>query len=142
MKAIATPFRHVIALAFVLLGATCITSVADDVLPRIAMDNVPLSDVIRTLARQANLNFILDPGVPGAGTSATQPNVTIIGTNTTEKAALSAVLKDHKLKMVNSPATTVTRIVPADANVEPVSAESVGTEKSDILPLMVLEDVP
>src|SRR5437879_2702402 len=38
----------------------------DPVLPLIVIEEVPLPDAIRNLARQMNLNYILDPRVPGS----------------------------------------------------------------------------
>lgn len=132
-------------LALLFLGITCTVNAEDAVLPRIAIDNAPLLDTIRTLARQASLNIIIDPHVPGSdfepGRSKTQPNVTVVWTNVTAKAALDALLQTHKLKTVSSEATGVTRIAPVDLDIKPVSADQVA-KGGKIVPLIVLDSVP
>ena len=50
-----------------------------DVVPLIVIDEVPLTDAIRNLARQSNLNFQFDPRI----TSSNQPNVSIRFENVT-----------------------------------------------------------
>ena len=114
-------------------------------LPRIQMVNVPLADVIRTLARQSNLNYILDPHVPGSdfgpGRLAPKLSVTASWTNVTAQAALTALLKEHSLTMVTNPATTVTRIAPANLSVKPVPTSQVGTNTSSVIPLLVMDSV-
>ena len=114
-------------------------------LSRIQMVNVPLADAIRTLARESNLNYILDPHVPGSdfgpGRLTPKLSVTASWTNVTAPAALSALLKEHGLTMVNNPATTVTRIAPANLSVKPVPTSQVGTNTSSIIPLLVMDSV-
>src|SRR6266487_4486744 len=66
MKPISIDTRRAVALAAVLFSAACIVSAADDALPLMRMVDVPLADAIKTLARQSNLNCILDPHVPGS----------------------------------------------------------------------------
>src|SRR2546426_12791144 len=114
MKPIAIYTERAVALAAVLVSAACIISAADDALPLIRMVDVPLADVIRTLARQSKLNYILDPHVPGSdfgpGRLAPKLLVTANWTNVTAQAALTALLKEHSLTMATNPATTVTRI--------------------------------
>ena len=145
MKSVSVRLQR--SLAFIIFFTFfCTVSFAEDILPRISIDDAPLSDTIRTLARQANLNCILDPNVPGSdfepGKSATQPNVKAVWTNTTAKAALDSLLKDYKLKIVNNPVTTVCRIAPDDLEVNPIPASSVGMKISKTVPLMALETVP
>ena len=117
--------------------------------PLIVIDGVPLPDAIRNLARQAGLNYILDPRVPGSGSGrgrmAPKPMVTARWTNVTAKAALSSLLQEHKLTMftiVTNPATTVVRIAPANLGLKPKPASQVGTDTNAVLPLIVMDDVP
>src|SRR5437867_7221995 len=122
MKPISIDTNRAVALVAILVSAACIVSAADDVIPLIRMVDVPLADAIRNLARQSNLNYILDPHVPGAefgpGRLAPSVSVTASWTNVTAQAALSGLLKEHKLTMVTSPATAVTRIAPANLGVK------------------------
>jgi hypothetical protein len=134
-----------VALAAVLLSAAGIVGFADDFIPLIRMVDVPLADAIKILARQSNLNYILDPDVPGSdfgpGRSAPKLLVTANWTNVTAQAALTALLKDHSLMMVTNPATTVTRIAPANLSVKPAPTSQVGTNTSSIIPLLVMDSV-
>src|SRR5688500_10872342 len=60
-----------------------------EVVPLIVIDEVPLADAIRNLARQSNLNFQFDPKITGSN----QPNVSIRFENVTAQEALLAVLE-------------------------------------------------
>ena len=138
----------VIALAL-LASAICSATPAagqERVLPLIVISDVPLPDAIRNLARQAEVQYILDPRVPGStfgpGRSLPKPNVSGRWPNTTPQAALANLLKDHKLMLVTNPATTIARIAPANAQVKPVPAEQVRTDTNSVIPLLVMEDVP
>ena len=119
---------------------------ADAVVPLIVIDKVPLTDAVRNLVRQAELNFILDPRVPGsgfaAGKRAPEPSVSVRWQNVTAREALAALLTAHGLKMVPNPATTVARIAPANATVQPVPASQVGPDTNAVIPLIVMDDVP
>ena len=134
-----------LALAAVLVATACTAAAADDAVPRIQLDNVPLADAIRNLARQANLNYILDPHVPGStfgpGRLAPKAPVTVRWTNMSAQTALSALLKEHKLTMVTNPATTVARIAPVGLGIQPVSASQVGTNTGAAMPLVTLDFV-
>src|SRR3989449_1851049 len=145
MKAISIDTKRAVALAAVLVSAACIVSAADDPLPLIRMVNVPLADAIRNLARQSNLNYILDPHVPGSdfgpGRLAPKLSVTASWTNVTAQAALTALLKEHSLTMVTNPATTITRIAPANLSVKPVPTSQVGANTSSVIPSLVMDSV-
>ncbi|HEY0548021.1 MAG TPA: hypothetical protein VGF13_00385 [Verrucomicrobiae bacterium] len=123
-----------------------ICNAVEEVLPRIMIDKVPLADAIRNLARQSGFNYILDPRLPGSdfspGRTAPNPPVSGSWTNVSAPAALHALLKEHKLVMVTNPATSVTRIAPANQNVKPVSASQVGTNAGAVIPLMVMDIIP
>ena len=145
MKPISIDTKRAIALAAVLVSAACIVSAADDVIPLIRMVDVPLADAIKTLARQSNLNYILDPHVPGSdfgpGRLAPKLLVTANWTNVTAQAALTALLKEHSLTMVSNSATTVTRIAPVNLSVKPAPTNPVDTDTSSIIPLLVMDSV-
>lgn len=131
--------RAALAVAAYLCAAGVAASAADrDAVPLIVLDNVPLVDVIRNLARQSGGNFTLDPRVAVAS----QPYISARWTNMSAHAALSAVLKDYKLTMVTNPATTVARIAPTSLGVKPVPASQVGTNTSGVIPLLVMDDEP
>jgi hypothetical protein len=146
MKTNSIYVRCVAAAVAVLVGVSLTANAADEVIPRIQFENVPLGDAIRNLARQSGFNYILDPRVPGSefgpGRSAPNPPVSGSWTNVSAPAALNALLKEHKLVMVTNPATSVARIAPANQNVKPVSASQVGTNAGKVIPVMVMDSIP
>jgi type II secretory pathway component GspD/PulD (secretin) len=89
------------------------------VIPLIVMDDVPLSDAIKNLARQAGLNYMLDPkiqfGQPGPdGRPIPQPSVSIRWENVTAEQALGALLNNHNLQLVEEPKTRISRVTVRD----------------------------
>ncbi|HEX3799452.1 MAG TPA: secretin N-terminal domain-containing protein [Verrucomicrobiae bacterium] len=85
------------------------------VIPLIVMDEVPLTDAIKNLARQASLNYMLDPkinyGVPDAnGQVHQQPSVSLRWENLTADQALNAVLNNYNLVIIDDPKTRIARI--------------------------------
>jgi type II secretory pathway component GspD/PulD (secretin) len=89
------------------------------VIPLVVMDDVPLTDAIRNLARQAALNYMLDPKIgfvqPGPdGKIAAQPSVSIRWENVTAEQALNALLGNYNLQLVEDPKTKIARITIRD----------------------------
>lgn len=89
------------------------------VIPLIIMDEVPLTDAIGNLARQAGLNYLMDPkvgyGQPGAdGKLAPQPSVTLRWENITAEQALLALLNNHNLQLVEDAKSRIARITTKD----------------------------
>ncbi len=146
MKTNSIYVRCVAAAVAVLAGVSLTAYAADEVLPRIVFDKVPLADAIKNLARQSGFNYILDPRVPGSefdpGRTAPNPPVSGSWTNVSAPAALHALLKEHKLVMVTNPATTVARVAPANQNVKPVSASQVSNNAGKVIPVMVMDSIP
>jgi type II secretory pathway component GspD/PulD (secretin) len=92
---------------------------AAPVIPLIVMDDVPLTDAIKNLARQAGLNYMLDPkisfGQPGPnGAPAPQPSVSIRWENITAEQALQALLNNYSLQLVEDPKTKIARVTTKD----------------------------
>ena len=88
-------------------------------IPLIVMDDVPLTDAIKNLARQAGLNYMLDPKVSFGqvgpdGRPAPQPNVSIRWENVTAQQALSALLNNYSLQLVEDPKSKIARIMVRD----------------------------
>jgi type II secretory pathway component GspD/PulD (secretin) len=89
------------------------------VIPLIVMDDVPLTDAIRNLARQSGINYMLDPkisfgqvgpdGKPGA-----QPNVSIRWENITAEQALAALLNNYSLQLTEDPKSKIARVTTKD----------------------------
>jgi len=88
------------------------------VIPTIVMDEVPLTDAIKNLARQAGLNYILDPKVTFGPTAAdgkvTIPNISIRWENVTAQQALTTLLTTYSLQLVEDPKTKIARITVRD----------------------------
>jgi type II secretory pathway component GspD/PulD (secretin) len=94
------------------------TTPANVVIPTIVMDEVPLTDAIKNLARQAGLNYILDPkvsfGPPGADGKSAVPNISIRWENVTATQALTTLLTTYGLQLVEDPKTQIARITVRD----------------------------
>ena len=83
------------------------------------MDDVPLTDAIKNLARQASLNYLLDPRVTFGqagpdGKPLPQPSVSIRWENITSEQALLAVLNNYGLQLVDDPKTKISRVTIRD----------------------------
>ncbi len=89
------------------------------VIPLIVMDDVPLTDAIKNLARQAGLNYILDPKVSFGqvgpdGRVVPQPSVSIRWENVTAAQALGAMLGTYNLQLVEDPKSKIARVAVKD----------------------------
>lgn len=94
------------------------------VIPLIVMDDVPLTDAIKNLARQAALNYILDPKVSFGqigpdGRPAPQPTVSIRWENVTAGQALTALLSTYNLELVEDPKSKIARVTVRDPAAPP-----------------------
>src|SRR5688572_27291516 len=87
---------------------------AGEIVPLIVIDEVPLTDAIRNLARQSNLNFQFDPRV----TSSNQPNVSIRFENVTAQEALNAVLDNYGLMLSADTESKIARVTIKDPKAE------------------------
>jgi type II secretory pathway component GspD/PulD (secretin) len=89
------------------------------IIPLIVMDDVPLTDAVKNLARQADLNYMLDPkvtfGQTGAdGRAVPQPMVSLRWENVTAIQALDALLNNYNLQMVEDPKSKIARVTVKD----------------------------
>jgi len=93
-----------------------------DVLPIVSFEDAPLVDVIKTLARQANLNIVFDPRVTELGPDGKPklPPVTIRLENVTAQNVLEAVLNNNSLRLEKDPKTKISRITMKGAEAEPL----------------------
>lgn len=105
----------------VVTEAPAATSQANAVIPLIVIDDTPLLDAIRNLARQAGINLMIDPRVaygqpdpakPGAVVA--QPSVSIRWENITAEQALNALLNNYGLQAVEDPKVKITRVTVKD----------------------------
>ena len=86
----------------------------DEAVPLIVIDDVPLTDAIRNLARQSALNFQFDPRV----TTSNQPNVSIRFENVSAQEALLAVLDNYSLVLVKDNKSKIARVTIKDPKAE------------------------
>ncbi len=94
------------------------------VIPLIVMDDVPLTDAIKNLARQAGLNYMLDPrigfGQVGPdGKPTPQPSVSIRWENITAEQALNALLNNYSLQLIEDPKSKIARVAVKDPAAPP-----------------------
>lgn len=94
-------------------------SEGDTVLTAVSIDDQPLTDAIKILARMANINYLIDPkvafGTPGPdGKILPQPNVSIRWEKVTPQQALEALLNNYSLQLVEDPRTHIYRITMRD----------------------------
>ncbi len=86
-------------------------SAGAELVPLIVIDDVPLLDAVKNLARQAGLNYLPDPSL---ATITNQPNVTMRLEKVSAMDALTAVLDTYKLQIVHDPRIKVSRITVKD----------------------------
>ncbi len=87
------------------------TAGTNEIVPLIVIDDVPLIDAVKNLARQAGLNYLPDPKL---ATVTNQPNVTMRLENVSAQDALLAVLETYNLQIVRDPRINVSRITVKD----------------------------
>ena len=85
------------------------------IIPLIVMDDVPLTDAIKNLARQAGLNYMLDPKVAFGqvgpdGKPIPQPTISIRWENVTAEQALTALLANYNLQLSEDPKSKIASI--------------------------------
>src|SRR5207245_3599259 len=87
-----------------------------ELLPLVQFEDAPLVDVIKTLARQANLNVIFDPKVTELGpeNKPKYPPVSIRLENVTAENVLEAVLNNNTLRLEKDPKTKISRVTIKD----------------------------
>ncbi|HUA67647.1 MAG TPA: secretin N-terminal domain-containing protein [Candidatus Saccharimonadales bacterium] len=105
-------------------AATNTTTMVDAKVPLISFQDVPLTTVIQSLARAADINYMLDPsivyGQPDQnGQTKTEPTLTIRWENITAKQALLAVLDNYNLQLVVDRTIGIDRITPKDPTAPP-----------------------
>jgi hypothetical protein len=132
-------------------GAIAQTNNTDQAIPSIRMSNVPLTFAIDNFARQAGINFILDPKLSygvgetildPSGKPVPEPIVTIYWQNTSVNEALNRLLKEYHLVMVTDRVTSVARISYPNRPVAPVDASLLNAATNTVLPVIEFEFTP
>ena len=93
-------------------------------IPLIQFQEVPITTAIENLARQANINYLLDPkiayGQPEAnGQIKPEPTLSIRWENITAEHALVALLDNYGLQMISDSKTKIVRITTKDPAAPP-----------------------
>ncbi len=105
-----------------------------EILPMVQFEDAPLEDVIRTLARQANLNIIFDPRVleRGPEDKSKYPPVSIRLENVTAQNVLEAILNNNNLRLDRDLKTKITRVTIKDpAAAEPLISKVIQLKYSN-----------
>ncbi len=94
-----------------------------EVVPLIVIDDVPLTDAIRNLARQSGLNFqfdprVLAPQVGADGKPTALPNVSFRWENVSAHDALVALLDNYSLQLARDPQSHISKITVKDPKAE------------------------
>jgi type II secretory pathway component GspD/PulD (secretin) len=95
----------------------------------VSIDDLPLTDAIRHLARLAEVNYVLDPNIGFGqlgpdGKPIPQPSVSVRWENVTAQQALGALLNNYNLQLVEDPKTKIARVTRKDpAAPEPLSTK-------------------
>jgi type II secretory pathway component GspD/PulD (secretin) len=97
---------------------------------KIYFQDIPITSVIENLARQAGINYLLDPkigyGQPDAnGQVKAEPSLSIRWENITPEQALIALLDNYGLQLVTDPKTKISKITIKDPAAPPPLATSV-----------------
>jgi len=97
---------------------------APETIPLIQFQDVPLTVAIENLARQASINYLLDPkigyGQPDQnGQIKAEPTLSIRWENVTAEQALLALLNNYDLQLIRDPKTGIGRITMKDPTAPP-----------------------
>jgi len=92
--------------------ADAVAETSGEILPLVQFEDAPLVDVIKTLARQANLNVVFDPRVTALGPDgkSLHPPVSLRLENVTAQNVLEAVLNNNNLRLERDPKTKISRV--------------------------------
>ena len=88
---------------------------AAELVPLIVIEDSPLIDAIKNLARLANINIHFDPRVL---TQTNLPSVTVRFENVTAVDALTEVLENYNYKLIYNPKTKISKVTIKDPKAE------------------------
>jgi hypothetical protein len=121
------------------------TADTNSVIPLIVMEDVPLSEAIKNLARQGDVNCILDPQVaPTVGPDGRwvpQPLINGRWANVTAKEALIRIMQGRGIYVIEDTNTTIARITrskrpPRQSGIDLLAGDT------KVIPLIVMDDLP
>jgi type II secretory pathway component GspD/PulD (secretin) len=91
----------------------------------IRFQDIPITSVIENLARQAGINYLLDPRIgygqvdPATGQTKAEPSLSLRWENITPEQALVAVLDNYGLQLVVDPKTKIAKVTIKDPAAPP-----------------------
>lgn len=148
-----TRIKRLLALILALAGLPGAFSIAsgqpardqDPTIPVIEMQTVQLTMAIANLARQAGLNYILDPKLTDPAHGPDGKNVPPLSVsfrweNLTAKQALTRLLGEHGLCAVESSISSVTRITFTNQIANVVDKAWVISGTNTVIPLIQMQD--
>lgn len=135
-------FIFVAAMLFVSIGHGQV-STNDPVVPLIQMSNVPISTAIENLARQAGINFLIDPRLTQKWSDSEEPAVTFRLENAIAGEVLKRMLALRSMGLLEDPVSNIAFIVPTGQvtnNSFPVTPAR--SDDANIIPLVQMSHVP
>ena len=102
----------------------------------IIFEDIPLTDVISMLARQAGINFVFAPEVTAPqtapdGTVMPPTTISVRFENVSAEGALTAIMENHGLQLVPNPKTKISRVTKKDPEaLEPLVTKIVQLKNS------------
>jgi hypothetical protein len=125
----------------IFLGVTLMANgQSTNMIPLINLQDIGIGNAIECLARQAGINFIIDPKLFPKG----EPKITIAWTNISANDALSRLLKENSLVLVENKVTTVAIITDTKHVSNVVDENLLGSDTSltnNFIPLIHFHDV-
>ena len=122
-------------------------------IPLIQMRDVPITTLIETLARRADINYMIDPKLfpssDSKGHPIPEPLMTFTLRNITAREVLTRMLNVRNLVLLEDPVTRVARITRINHPTPVVDASLLGMDTNnpvppaiEIIPLIQFSDVP
>ncbi len=113
----------------------------------IQFEDVPIKMAIGTLAGVAKINYLLDPQYTNSfvktdGSTVPEPTITVNLTNLTAMQALTKILKEHNLSLVEDPVTSIAEIKVTNRISNPVDATLLDSGANGTIPVISFYDVP
>jgi hypothetical protein len=122
---------------------------ASQLIPEMIMADVPITAAIEHLARQCDINYIVDPHLFQISKSNPEPEITFRLVNVTARDTLNRMLNLRNLVMIQDPVTTVARITRinhttnvVDASLLDMSSNNSAFSPNSILPIIEFKEVP
>ena len=126
----------------------------DPLIPLIQFIDVPITTAIENLARQAGINYLIDPKLIRITGSAEhdvpEPTVSCRLVNVTARDTLNRMLNLRQVVMIEDPATHITRFTSRDQATNVVDASLLGMDTNNpasaanemVIPLIQFQEVP